>query len=157
MVIQAKDIMHTDVECVRTGMSVGQLAEFLQDRGIRGTPVLNTAGQLVGVVSVSDIVFSSNTFGENDVLLESDFQSTAESNKAHDWSKFDAGDINDIPVEEIMSTLLVSAAPDASLAELAGLMHERHIHRIVIVEDEKLAGIVTTSDILKAVKDGKVS
>ena len=103
--------MHTDVECVRTGMSVGQLAEFLRDRGIRGTPVLNTEGRLGGVVSVFDIVFSGNTFGENDILLESDFQSTAESNKAHDWSKFDVGDINDIPVKEIMSTLLVSARP----------------------------------------------
>ena len=36
-------------------------------------------------------------------------------------------------------------------------MHERHIHRIVIVEDEKRAGIVTTSDFLKAIKDGKGS
>ena len=62
--------MHTDVECVRTGMSVGQLAEFLRDRGIRGTPVLNTEGRLVGVVSVFDIVFSGNTFGENDILLD---------------------------------------------------------------------------------------
>ena len=66
-------------------------------------------------------------------------------------------EFNDIPIEKIKPTLLVSAAPDTSLAELAGLRHDRHIHRIVIVEDEKLAGIVTTSDILKAVKDGKVS
>ena len=36
-------------------------------------------------------------------------------------------------------------------------MHERHIHRIVIVEDEKPTGIVTTSDILKAGKEGKIS
>ena len=66
-------------------------------------------------------------------------------------------DANDIPIEKIKPTLLVSAAPDASLSELAGLIHDRHIHRIVIVEDEKLAGIVTTSDFLKAIKDGKVS
>ena len=157
MAIQAKDIMHTDVECVRTSMTVGQLAEFLEDRGIRGAPVLDAEGLLVGVVSVSDIVFSSDTFGEDNVVLESDFQSTAESKDDQDWSEFDTGAVNDMPVEEIMSTLLVSAGPDASLAELAGLMHDRHIHRIVIVEDAKLAGIVTTSDILKAVKEGKVS
>ena len=157
MAIQAKDIMHTDVECVRTSMTVGQLAEFLEDRGIRGAPVLDAEGLLVGVVSVSDIVFSSDTFGEDNVVLESDFQSTAESKDDQDWSEFDTGAVNDMPVEEIMSTLLVSAGPDASLAELAGLMHDRHIHRVVIVEDAKLAGIVTTSDILKAVKEGRVS
>ena len=66
-------------------------------------------------------------------------------------------EFNDIPIEKIKPTLLVSAAPDASLSELAGLIHDRHIHRIVIVEDEKLAGIVTTSNFLKAIKDGKVS
>jgi len=36
-------------------------------------------------------------------------------------------------------------------------MHERHIHRIVIVEDEKSTGIFTTSDIRKAGKEGKIS
>jgi CBS domain-containing protein len=66
-------------------------------------------------------------------------------------------DVNDIPIEKIKPTLLVSAAPDASLAKLAGLIHDRHIHRIVIVEDEKPTGIVTTSNILKAGKEGKVS
>ena len=66
-------------------------------------------------------------------------------------------DVNDIPIEKIKPTLLVSAAPDASLAKLAGLIHDRHIPRIVIVEDEKPTGIVTTSDILKAGKEGKVS
>ena len=66
-------------------------------------------------------------------------------------------DVNDIPIEKIKPTLLVSAAPDASLAKLAGLIHDRHIHRIVIVEDEKPTGIVTTSNILKAGKESKVS
>lgn len=156
MSIQAKDIMHTDVECVRTGMSIGQLAEFLQERGIRGAPVKDDEGRLAGVVSIADIVFGSHTFGEDTVMLESDFQSSAESGD-HDWSEFDTGSLNDMLVEEIMSTMLVSCGPDASLAELAGLMHDRHIQRIVIVEAEKLAGIVTTSDILKAIKEGKVS
>ena len=66
-------------------------------------------------------------------------------------------DANDIPIEKIKPTLLVSAAPDASLSELASLIHDPHIHRIVIVEDEKPTGIVTTSDILKAGKEGKLS
>ena len=66
-------------------------------------------------------------------------------------------DANDIPIEKIKPTLLVSAAPAASLSELAGLIHDPHIHRIVIVEDEKPTGIVTTSDILKAGKEGKLS
>ena len=66
-------------------------------------------------------------------------------------------DANDIPIEKIKPTLLVSAAPDASLSELAGLIHDPHIHRIVIVEDETPTGIVTPSDILKAGKEGKLS
>lgn len=66
-------------------------------------------------------------------------------------------DVNDILIEKIKPSLLVSAAPDASLAKLAGLIHDRHIHRIVIVEDEKSTGIFTTSDIRKAGKEGKIS
>ena len=136
---------------------VGQLAKFLQERSIRGAPVLDAKGRLVGVVSVSDIVFRSNSIGEDSVILESDFQLSFDADVDQDWSEFDAGDLNDTPIEEIMSTLVVSAESDASLAELAGLMHDRHIHRVVIVAGEKSVGLVTTSDILKAIKEGKVS
>lgn len=114
MAIQAKDIMHTDLDCVRTHMSVGQLAKFLQERSIRGAPVLDAKGRLVGVVSVSDSVFRSNSIGEDSVILESDFQLSFDADADQDWSEFDAGDLNDTPIEEIMSTLVVSAEPDAS-------------------------------------------
>ena len=48
--------MHTDVARARTDMSVGQLAEFLQERGIRGAPVLDSNDRLAGVITTWNIL-----------------------------------------------------------------------------------------------------
>ena len=54
--LKAKDIMNSDVLTVRDDMTVHELANFFTDKMISGAPVVNNMGQLLGVVSLSDIV-----------------------------------------------------------------------------------------------------
>jgi len=51
-----------------------------------------------------------------------------------------------IVVKEVMTTEVVAASPDMSLQEAARLMLERKIGCLVVLEDGKLAGILTESD-----------
>jgi CBS domain-containing protein len=44
-----------------------------------------------------------------------------------------------------------------SSAELAGIMYSHRIHRVIIVKGDRLSGIVSTTDILKAVIEKKIS
>jgi predicted transcriptional regulator len=53
--LTAKDIMNTNVMTVQEEMSVQALSAFLSEEEISGAPVVNSQGNLVGVVSVTDI------------------------------------------------------------------------------------------------------
>jgi CBS domain-containing protein len=57
-------------------------------------------------------------------------------------------------VGEIMKTSVRTAAPDATFAEVARLMHDNHISSVIVMDGERLAGIVTERDLVNAVADG---
>jgi CBS domain-containing protein len=58
------------------------------------------------------------------------------------------------PVEEIMTAASFHIRPDASLPELARFLVRGNIHRALVLEGSRLAGIVTSMDALRAVADG---
>ena len=53
-------------------------------------------------------------------------------------------------IEAIMSTNLITVAPDATLAEARSLMHENRIHHIPVIEGDRLVGLVTLTNVLAA-------
>jgi CBS domain-containing protein len=59
--------------------------------------------------------------------------------------------LNQRHVREIMSTAIVSADEEASLAELADLMLKHGIKRVPILRDSVLVGMVSRADVIRAV------
>ena len=59
-------------------------------------------------------------------------------------------------VAEIMARDVLTADPATSLVEAAGRMHERRVGALVVVEGERLVGIITERDILRAVATGAI-
>ncbi|MGJ3232605.1 MAG: CBS domain-containing protein [Oceanicaulis sp.] len=55
----------------------------------------------------------------------------------------------DKTVDEVMSTSLVCADPGTSIDDLMGLMTERRVRHIIILEDGRLAGVVSIGDVVK--------
>ena len=156
MSLHAMDIMNTDVVTARDSMSIHQLAILLETNQVSGVPVLDESENLVGVVSASDIILTDEAFGE-EPLLESDYHSQFYDRGPDELADFDASERPDTLVRDIMSTSVVTSESTAALAQLAETMYTHHIHRVIILDNERLVGIVSTMDILKAVMDGKVS
>ena len=59
----------------------------------------------------------------------------------------------DTAVSEVMSDGVYVVAPDMELHLAAQVMRNQHIHRLVVVEDKKVIGILTTFDLLKVVEE----
>ena len=55
-------------------------------------------------------------------------------------------------VERLMSTDLVTIAPDASAAEAANHMRETGVSSILVVEDGRLVGLITATDFVELVR-----
>ncbi len=58
----------------------------------------------------------------------------------------------DIKVNEIMSKDLVTVSKNESIEEAAKLMRKKGVRRLVVLEDERIVGIITETDIAKHLK-----
>lgn len=55
-----------------------------------------------------------------------------------------------IRVQDIMSSPLLTVKNDASLEEAASLMARKRVKKLGVVENEKLAGVITSTDVVRA-------
>jgi len=53
-------------------------------------------------------------------------------------------------IEAIMSTDLITLAPDATVAEARALMHTNRIHHLPVMDGDRLVGLVTLTNVLAA-------
>jgi len=58
------------------------------------------------------------------------------------------------PVSEHMTASLLTVAADATLGEAAAAMATRGVGAVVVLEDERVAAILTERDVMKAVAAG---
>jgi len=161
--LKAKDVMKTDVVSFSPETSIEAAISTFEDLHISGAPVVNAYGKLVGILSAFDVVRSEHVVGaqietgrgdptlsyaddegdffdpEEVVLIREDYSPEVRGAEAvGDW----------------MSIGAVSVAPDDSLKKTCAAMIEGHFHRVCVVEDDKVVGIVTSFDVVRAVAQG---
>lgn len=129
--MRAKDLMSTEVVSIREDASVSQLCDTLQAVHSNGLPVLNAHGELVGVVTEDDILYGT-------------------------MGAFDR-DGTPVLVRDIMTSPAVCATEDTDVVELSRMMWGMRIHRIPIVVDGRVTGVVTALDVVRAVAQGALA
>jgi CBS domain-containing protein len=151
--LTVREIMTTDVVTVKPDTTVGELADILAQNKISGVPVVDDQGRVLGMVSEADIILRDADihfpyyiqFLEMVVYLQSVHKFEERVRKAI-GSK----------VSEVMSEEVVSISPDATVREVATLMADRSVNRLPVTENERLVGIVTRGDIVRAIADHRV-
>ena len=64
--------------------------------------------------------------------------------------------VTGMTARDVMTNSVVSVAPDASLRDVLGIFVAENIHGVPVVDDEgRLAGVITTSDLLRAQEDDR--
>jgi predicted transcriptional regulator len=149
----AKDLMSPDIMTVADEMTTEELARYLVEREISGAPVVDSQGHLVGVVSMTDI-------GRR-MAEPSDFEPSGRSGfyrgDAMDSTLEERGQRYDeepaITVRDVMTPVVHQVPVTASVAEVARVMVEQHIHRLVVTQGKQPVGIITSMDVLRMVAD----
>lgn len=150
-----KDIMTTDVFSVSDDWSPESLSQFLFDKQVSGAPVVDKNGNLVGVVSLSDLV-RNNTAPATDTRENAvhDFYheaTTIPGISQEDLELLEIESESIVTVKDLMTPLVFWVTQNTPIREAAEMMLKGHIHRVLVTEDNKLVGIVTTMDMLKAI------
>jgi len=150
------DVMQRQVLAAEADWSLETLADFLVDNSISGAPVTTRSDELIGVVSLTDIVREhsmSNGHGGNrdthDVYLYE-----LERHISHEELRvFHTQAESSVRVSDIMTPMIFKVNKDAFLQDVAETMIKGRIHRVFVTEDSRLAGIVTTLDMLQVIRD----
>jgi CBS domain-containing protein len=138
---KASDIMTTEIVTLKPKDSLHQASRKLAGSNTSGGPVVDDIGRVVGIVSEHDIVSYLSKFEDKDM---EDIDTKDLPIMAHIYVQ-----ARTTPVEEIMTTEIVTAKPDTKIEILARLMTENNINRVPIVEKGKLIGMVSRIDILR--------
>ncbi|HYN88305.1 MAG TPA: CBS domain-containing protein [Ardenticatenaceae bacterium] len=147
--MQVRDIMTTSVITVPPTMPVGELAALLREHDLRGVPVLDEAGELVGMVTEVELVARHARphlpayiqFMEYRVYIEGTDRFDDEMER-----------ILGTTVADVMAEEVQTISPDAGVQDLATLMVEHHVNPVPVVEDGRLVGIVSYWDLLSVLE-----
>ena len=139
----AADIMSTNVVMLSREMSLHFAARLLARAGVTGAPVVDDHGGCIGVLSATDFMHS--------IEKEKKTGSNPDCFKA--WQIPEGAQAAACRVEDFMTHDPVLVTPNVSIGELARMMMDAHIHRIIVVEavTNRPIGVVSTMDILAAV------
>jgi CBS domain-containing protein len=142
--MQAADVMVRDVVTVHPETDVSDAVKLLAERDVSALPVVDAQGALVGIISEADLIHRAEigTEKHRPWLLES---LTGATTLAKDFAKSHGKKVG-----EIMTTEVVTATEDASLAEIASLFERHRIKRVPIVRDGQVIGVVSQSNLIQA-------
>ncbi|WP_028204556.1 CBS domain-containing protein [Paraburkholderia nodosa] len=143
--MQASDIMTTDVVSLRPDASVFEAATLLTDHHVSGVPVVDDTGAVVGILSEGDLLHrvETGTGKPQRSWLGEWLHSTRRL--ASEYLKENA-----VKVGDIMTSNVIYVSPEAELGEIADLLERHHIKRVPVLEQGRLVGIVSRSNLIRA-------
>jgi CBS domain-containing protein len=147
MSLCAADIMSRQVVMIPREMSLQGAARMLARAGVTGAPVVDEAGRCIGVLSATDFM----------KWVKEDHQPTRPTESSElmykPWQIPEGSLPSSGCVDSCMTRDPVLAHPAVRIGELARMMMDAHIHRIIVVDrvTGRPIGIVSSMDILAAV------
>lgn len=135
--LRLKDIMTREVHTVGRNDQLAVADALMKQARIRHLPVLDSDGAVCAVLSQRDLFRGA-------LLRALGFGGRAEDKM-----------LKQIAVKEIMSDQVHTAPPDTPVAEAARFMIERKIGCLPVVEGGKLVGLVTETDFVRLIAEGR--
>ena len=135
--LKVKDVMSREVRTVQRNDQLGVADKLMKDERIRHLPVIDESGDVCAVVSQRDLFRGA-------LLRALGYGSRAEETL-----------LRQVVVKEAMSAELFTTTPETPVAEAARAMIERRIGCLPVLDGGKLAGIVTETDFVRLVAEGK--
>jgi CBS domain-containing protein len=119
--LQVGDVMSTNLITVRKSDSVYRCAKLMRDNNISSLVVLRDDNSLEGILTKTDLVF-------NFLIQETE----------------------PLKVSKVMTTKVISVAPDDQLFFVESVLLNNKISRVPVIKNQKLVGIITYKDFIPA-------
>ncbi|HXF94570.1 MAG TPA: CBS domain-containing protein [Gemmatimonadales bacterium] len=133
--MRVAEVMRTGVKTARPDDTVGEAVVSLADGHLSALPVVDGRGQLVGVLSTSDILTA-----------------VAEAGSPEERGRL----FSETLVRELMTPRVITIEPDEDVEEAARRMLYLEVHRLFVTDHGRLVGVISQTDIVGAVATAKL-
>ena len=180
--LKLSEIMTRDVITVTPETTLREAVDLFTAKHISGAPVVS-GRQVVGVVSATDILeFAASTPEVVKEMSEpsswSDASAESEDERVDTlpgsyYTELFAGEASDVTdrietpsetsvldahtVDEVMTHDAIALSPNDTVIAAAEVMRGHAIHRVLVVDDDVLVGILSTLDLARAVAEKKLT
>jgi acetoin utilization protein AcuB len=114
---------------VSTDAPITEALKVMRTNSVRRLPVLDKEGRLVGIVSEKDLLYASPSSATSLSIYEMHYM------------------LSQLKVTEVMTTDVTTVSPDTPLEEAARIMADNKIGGLPVIQDDRLVGIITETDI----------
>ena len=140
----ASDVMTHNVISVPPHATIAQAVELMLERSISGLLVVDTAGTLAGIVTEADLLRRDELGTERHRswwlrLIASPGRQAADFTRTHGRR-----------VADVMTHDVVTVNANAPLEDIVALMEQHRIKRVPVVEGDRVVGLVSRADLLRA-------
>ena len=144
--VRAADLMTTPVLNIPHDTSLREAARLLHGNHISGAPVIDENGRCLGVLSSNDFVASAEDAESPGVEIVRAACFIAP------WGEMiPIDDDTDLEIHHYMHSPPITVDATTPIGELAQVMVEAHIHRVLVTDDnDRPRGIITSTDVLTA-------
>ena len=122
--MKVKDVMTRNVAYINPASTVVEAAQLMQKHNVGSVPVCDENG-IIGIVTDRDIIVRNIAHGK---------------------------DPHQTPVKDVMTSEVTSVGPETEIRDVFGIMSEKKIRRIPVVENNQLVGIVALGDVATSAK-----
>lgn len=126
--LRVRDYMTRELLTVAPHVEITQVVRMLIDHDVSGALVVDDAGALLGVLTERDCIAVASGAGYYD-----------------EWGG---------PARDYMSSPVETVAPDDNLVDVAVRMTNSHFRRFPVLENERVVGLISRRDVLKALGSG---
>jgi CBS domain-containing protein len=148
-VMQARDVMTEQVITVTPDAAVTEVARLLLEKGISAVPVKDAEGEIIGMVSEADLMHRVEI---------------GRAKPRRWWITLSQAELADayakthgLKARDVMHEGVHSVSPETDLMDVVSTMERLRIKRVLVMEDRRLRGIVTRSNLLRAFLAGRVA
>jgi acetoin utilization protein AcuB len=131
-----KDRMTPNPVTITTDTSLKEALDLVRSKPFRHLPVLDENDRLVGIVTEKSLVYASPTPTTTLSVFEVDYI------------------LARTKVGQVIQGSVITVAPDLPIEEAARVMIDQRIGCLPVVEDQKLVGIISDTDIFRVFAEG---
>lgn len=153
MALTASDIMQTQVVTVSPSDPLHTVQRLFYEEEIHGAPVVDETSRVRGMITSMDLIRAA--MEESDTSSGIDFTDAFEQ-MGRPWEAA-SGEFHDrlgeAVVADAMTESIVTVDPTTKISEVASLLRQNRIHRVLVVKGDNLLGIISSFDLIRLLEE----